>query len=357
MRRTLRNHLLIWLGWSVPGAFVTALTALEGPLSKKVVLMTVLPWYYWAAWTLPIVRSAQKQSPDTLRTLRGALRHLLQGVLLGALCGLAASVVMLAVDPAVGRRAGQLIGRSVAFWSFFGLIFYALITAVGFVMGTQRRLRERELHASQLQARLVEAQLHGLRMQLQPHFLFNTLNTVAMFVRDGDAATSIRVLTRLSELLRHVLDTGAAQEVPLGVEMEHARRYLEIEALRFSDRLRVEFDVPADLEPALLPNLAVQPLIENAIRHGIARQGTPGRIEVSAARRGDQLGIRVYNDGPPLDAEWRQAHAAGIGLRNTSLRLQHLYGERASLSVVNMNGGVVAELLLPYHTRAETAHA
>jgi hypothetical protein len=357
MRRSFRNHLLIWLGWSVPAAFLTALSALERPLTWQMVLYGVLPWYYWAAFTIPIVRYAQQQPPEIMRTFSGLSRHLLRGMMLGAGCGVlaVASVVLVRFGGRGDNESARMIVTGILFWTLFGLIFYALITAVGLVMGAQQRLRERELQASQLQARLVEAQLHGLRMQLQPHFLFNTLHTVAMYVRDGDGATSIRVLTRLGELLRHVLDTGSAQEVPLSVEIEHARRYLEIETVRFSDRLQVEIDVPAELDAALLPNLAVQPLIENAIRHGIARQSNATRIEVSALRTGDQLAIRVYNDGPPLVAA-PPTQSSGIGLRNTALRLQHLYGPRASLSVANHNGGVEAVLLLPYHTSEAPVH-
>ena len=348
MMRRIRIHLFIWLGWSVPAAFLVALSFAEyGTLSWSRIIPHVLPWYFWAFFTLPVVRHAQKYPAESLRTWRGITRHVATGVFLGALCGSFAAFAALAfgVDP--GPSLPRYFISTIIFWCLFGLIFYSLITAVGFVQIGQKRLREREVLASQLEARLVEAQLQGLRMQLQPHFLFNTLNTVAMYVRDGDAATSIRVLTRLSELLRRVLDTGQEQEVPLSMEIEHAERYLEIETVRFSDRLNVEFDVPPELHNALVPNLALQPLVENAIRHGIARRGDEGTIRVIAQQHDDDLMLQVYNDGPALPASWKMEEADGIGLRNTAMRLQHLYAGEGRLSVNNFNGGVISEIRIP----------
>jgi two-component sensor histidine kinase len=356
--RRLRRHLLIWAGWSVPAAFLAALSVVENPryVDWKVIAASALPWYFWAFFTLSIVQHAKDHPPETMRRVRGVLRHLGVGVFLGALCGLMGAFAYLATGME-NRPPAHLIITNVFFWCFFGLIFYSLITATGFVINGQKRLRERELLASQLEARLVEAQLHGLRMQLQPHFLFNTLNTIAMYVRDGDAATSIRVLTRLSELLRRVLDTSSAQEVPLSVELEQAMRYLEIETVRFSDRLKVTTNVPADVEQALVPNLSLQPLVENAIRHGIAKRGEAGAIKVEAKRRGDQLVLSVYNEGPLLPGDWQLGNTRGIGLSNTALRLHHLYGNLGRLSVTNANGGVVSEITLPYRTAHNSDHA
>ena len=348
MLRSIRIHLFIWLGWSVPAAFLAAFSFAEyGNFSWSRIIPHVLPWYFWAFFTLSVVRHAQKYPAETLRTGRGIARHVATGVFLGALCGIFAAFAALAFGANPGPSLLRYFISGIVFWCLFGLIFYSLITAVGFVLVAQQRLREREVLASQLEARLVEAQLQGLRMQLQPHFLFNTLNTVAMYVRDGDAATSIRVLTRLSELLRRVLDTGQEQEVPLSIEIEHAKRYLEIETVRFSDRLNVEFDVPPDLQNALVPTLALQPLVENAIRHGIARRGDEGAIRVSAQQRNNEMLLQVYNDGPALPVNWKMEDADGIGLRNTAMRLQHLYGSNGRLNVSNFNNGVISELRLP----------
>lgn len=359
MLQRIRRHVFIWLGWSVPALFLAAFSIQEsGSIRWANIISHSVPWYFWALFTLPIVAHAHKYPPETLRSSPGIMRHVITGIALGVLCGFVAMLTAVATGAGPGRQSLlSFFISGILFWCMFGLIFYSLITSVGFVLVGQRRLREREVLASQLEARLVAAQLHGLRMQLQPHFLFNTLNTVAMYVRDGDAATSIRVLTRLSELLRRVLDTEQEQEVPLSVEIEHATRYLEIETVRFSDRLRVEFDVPADLSNAVVPNLALQPLVENAIRHGIAKRGEEGHIRVSARSHGEQLIVQVYNEGPALPDNWEMRNANGIGLRNTSMRLQHLYGDRGQLNVMNMNGGVISEIRLPLRRVEAGLHA
>jgi LytS/YehU family sensor histidine kinase len=188
-------------------------------------------------------------------------------------------------------------------------------------------------------------------MQIQPHFLFNSLNTVAMHVRDGDQTTSIRLLTRLSELLRHLLNAGNVREVPLDTELEQVRRYLEIEGARFSDRLRFELNVPAELDNAFVPNLLLQPLVENAIRHGLAARASASLIELNALRRDGRVEITLRNEGPPLPLNWSLQSSTGIGLRNTALRLQHLYGSESRLAVVDWERGVRADITLPFRTR------
>lgn len=196
-------------------------------------------------------------------------------------------------------------------WIPLGVIFYAALASVGLVLAYQQRLQERDVHAARLEAQLSEARLQELRNQLNPHFLFNTLNTVSMHVRDGDRQTSVRLLARLSELLRHVLDQGRAQEVPLRTEMEYVQRYLEIEGVRFSDRLRTHVNLPASVLDALVPSLLLQPLVENAVRHGIARQADAGRLELRAQRMDDRLRLEVLNTGRTLQQV--TARAAGKG--------------------------------------------
>ena len=351
MRIRIPGGVLPWLLWTIPAVFITAMTMREYEQPFwRVALAESLPWYFWALLTRPILRFSHAHPPENLRRPGMVLRHIANALAIGAGCGLVSALGLIAFEVVPSHRLpGDLIVSSMIFWAVFGLVFYSLVTAIGFVGHSQMRLREREVAAAKLESRLVEAQLHGLRMQLQPHFLFNTLNTAAMYVRDGDATTSIRVLTQLSDLLRRVLDTGTEQEVPLSLEIEQVERYLEIEALRFSDRLTVRIDVPAELRAALVPNLALQPLVENAVRHGIAQQSERGRIEVTARQDGKDLVIRVVNDGA-LPQDFRMNAVPGIGLRNTQLRLQHLYGDRAGLRICNESSGVLCELRLPYHT-------
>jgi two-component system, LytTR family, sensor kinase len=274
-------------------------------------------------------------------------------LLLGALDGLMTGLAAIAVGLDLGPRPimpGKLLVTSVFAWSCAGLLFYSITVTVGFALDSQERLRVRDITASRLQARLVEAQLGALRMQLNPHFLFNTLNTIAMYVRAGDASTSIRLLARLSELLRHLLDDGGAQEVPLRTELEYAHRYLDIEGTRFSDRLRVHVNVAEDLKEALVPNLLLQPLIENAVKHGIAARASAGAIELNVVRNNGLLQLQLRNEGPALPPNWSLDSARGIGLRNTAMRLQHLYGADAQFDVRDWAHGVEVSVALPYHT-------
>ena len=213
-----------------------------------------------------------------------------------------------------------------------------------------RRYRVRELAASQLQAKLAVAQLEVLKMQLQPHFLFNTLHAIsALMYRDVESAD--RMVTRLSDFLRLTLDSAGVQEVTLKREMEYLDKYLEIEQVRFGDRLEVRRAIePATLD-LLVPNLVLQPLVENAVRHGIAPRACGGRIDVAVNESGGTLVIEVCDDGPGA-AEIRE----GVGISNTRARLAQLYGSAARLELGNAPaGGFRARLDLPAHT--EPLHA
>jgi hypothetical protein len=350
-----------FLAWSVPAALFTALGTFErGNSFVRSFLSNGLPWYFWAIITPPIFSLARRYPLESLRTARGIMVHVGAALLAGMMHGLLMGAATLMVGPGPENRQtpAQIMFFSLVFWTLFGLLFYTTVVSVGFARAYQERLRERERANTVLETRLVEAQLSALRMQLQPHFLFNSLNTVAMYVRDGDRNMSIRLLTRLSELLRHLLDAGNVQEVPLHSELEQVRRYLEIEGARFSDRLRFELNVPAELDDAFVPNLLLQPLVENAIRHGLAARASAGLIELIAVRRDSRVEITVRNEGPRLPANWSLQDSAGIGLRNTALRLQHLYAGDSQLRIADWERGVQADIVLPYRTRpTEVQHA
>jgi LytS/YehU family sensor histidine kinase len=185
-------------------------------------------------------------------------------------------------------------------------------------------------------------------MQLQPHFLFNTLGAIMVLVRKGEAHQAESMLARLSDLLRSALESVEAQEAPLWRELEFLRLYLSIEEVRFQDRLRVRIASDPTLTDALLPHMALQPIVENAVRHGLARSEAAVLIEVEARREADDMVLTVQDDGPgnlPLGFEGK-----GIGLTNTRSRLQRLYGERFSLSIENRTPrGVLVKMVLPFH--------
>jgi LytS/YehU family sensor histidine kinase len=209
--------------------------------------------------------------------------------------------------------------------------------------------REREKQTAALQRELVEARLEALRMQLNPHFLFNTLHAVSSLIHDDPEAAD-RVVARLSELLRLSLDHSKPQEVSLNEELAFLDRYLEIELTRFADRLKIERQIDPGVRNALVPYLILQPLVENAIRHGIEPREDSGHLAICARRNDGSLELRVTDDGAVL-ADPGAAHPReGIGLSNTRSRLRHLYGENFRFELVEARGGgLEARIEIPYH--------
>jgi two-component system, LytTR family, sensor kinase len=201
----------------------------------------------------------------------------------------------------------------------------------------------------------MSAQLSAMKMQLQPHFLFNTLNAIMVLVRQQNSRAAEEMLSHLSDLLRCVLEDVEAQEVPLRRELHYLQLYLSIEQVRFPDRLRVEISADHAVQDAAVPQFALQPIVENAIRHGIGASGSAGRVSISARRVNDTLEIRVEDDGPGLVRQ-SDSNEKGIGLANTRARLEQLYGSAARLTLQNAEGGGAAvTMFLPYHAAVESA--
>lgn len=238
----------------------------------------------------------------------------------------------------------------------FDLIVYAVLVGISCMVNIYRRYQERELRASQLEAQLTRAQLDVLRSQLQPHFLFNTLNTISSLV-NSDAVAAERVVSRLGDLLRLSLKHTGQHELPLREELEFLSHYVDIQRSRFRERLNVEFRVPEELLEAQVPTFVLQPLVENAIRHGIEPRTEAGHVEVYVRRQGNRLVLEVADNGPGLAEPVRETNGngRGIGLANTRARLEQLYGANQSISLANRaEGGVVVRLEVPYNVRRES---
>jgi LytS/YehU family sensor histidine kinase len=233
------------------------------------------------------------------------------------------------------------------------LPLYFGVLAVAMAMGYFARHRDAEVEAVRLEAQLADARMAALRMQLHPHFLFNSLNTITVFARDGDNGTVVRLLELLGETLRATLRSAPNHEVSLAEEMAFVRKYLEIEEARFSDRLRVRIDMPDDIATALVPAFVLQPLVENAIRHGIAGKSDAGSIEIIGRRLNDTLELSVCDDGAGLSASGSASSENGVGLSNTRERLRTLYGDAGSLTIqAGARGGVIATVRLPLRVAA-----
>jgi two-component system, LytTR family, sensor kinase len=229
-----------------------------------------------------------------------------------------------------------------------GLIVYAAILGAGYTLASVKRLAMREAEAARLTAELSKAQLDALRRQMEPHFLFNTLNGIAGLVREHKNNAAVEMIAGLGDLLRRVLEGSNRQLVPLAEELSFLERYIEILSMRFGDRLKVIVDVPLELFGALVPGLILQPLVENAIQHGIGTRVEGGVIRVTAAESGGTLTLSVHNDGPVLPPGGLES-SAGVGISNTRGRLSTLYGAACALEVRNhAMSGVETIVQVPY---------
>lgn len=311
---------------------------------------------YWAPFALMtpfLLYMVRRFRPEPRRTTRSLLAHGAAALTFAFAQTLSFFVLeyaaALALDFPTERVDAMVANMRIGFWLLVltALWKYWVIIGVWYAFDYYRRYREREARATQLEAQLATSQLQALKMQLQPHFLFNTLHSVSMLnLTDADAAN--RILVKLSDLLRMTLDNTGSQEVPLEEEIDFLDRYLEIESIRFQDRLDARFLLGDDVQDALVPNLALQPLVENAIRHGIAKSSSAGTIEVRAQSRDDRLVLEVVDDGPGLPHGWDAERDSGLGLRNTRARLERLYGPNHELHFADApGGGTIARMTIP----------
>jgi LytS/YehU family sensor histidine kinase len=237
---------------------------------------------------------------------------------------------------------------TLVFQAFMFLVVYALILTVTSLADARERIARQAAESARLAEQLATAQLAALRGQMDPHFMYNTLNAIAGLVRDRRSDETLSMIVGLSEFLRRASEDSHRSQVTLGEEVDYLRRYLQIQQVRFGDRLRVSLDVPAELLGAQVPNLLLQPLAENAIKHGIARRVAGGTLSVSAVREGGDLVLTIRNDGPPHEDEPAET-PAGVGLANLRTRLNILHGDRSSLRLRPLGAeGTEVRVTLPY---------
>jgi sensor histidine kinase YesM len=316
--------------------------------------MNLSYWYSWAILVPAVLWLARRFPLERGRWVRSLSVHV-PAVLLVTFVHVAISqygsfLVMQAMWDGQSRRMSWWSRVQMMYVQYFDweALGYAAIVGMAAAVTYQRQAQDRALRASQLETRLAEAQLQALQRQLHPHFLFNTLNAIsALMHRDVDAAD--QMLMRLSDLLRIALDQPGVQEVALKDELDFLAKYLEIEQARFGERLRVHFDVDPITLDAQVPNLILQPLVENSIRHAIAMQVEPGIIEIRASRTGGDLVLDVGDNGPGFGPRSQPPQGRGVGLANTRSRLEHLYNGRGKLEFSERTGGgLIVRVTVPF---------
>jgi two-component system, LytTR family, sensor kinase len=332
--------------------------ALQDPYTWWESLSSTMPsWYLMVAILPGVLFVATKFPLDSGKWPIALVVHLLAAVLFTAIHITGSSWISQALDPSIDASYSfrRQIATMFSLYFVVELVTYFAIVGAHHAYVSTHRYRERErqtaalaLNASKLEASLWRANLDSLRTQLNPHFLFNTLNAISVMAMKGERQGVVRMLTRLSDLLRLSLE-HKEQLVSLREELEFLDIYLEIEHVRFKDRLTLERDVDSDALDAEVPSLLLQPLVENAIRHGISQRPGPGTVRVEAAIvDGDALEIRVLDTGPGFGNESRTRGGTGVGLANTRARLEQLYGTRQTMELCNRaEGGACVTVRLP----------
>jgi len=360
------NQICEQLKWAILFALVlSALTALRdlSSMSGRVMAGTVELWLWSIASQITLFVFWALLSPIILEVIHHSRDRdwnfaQMSGAHLGlyAIFGTAFYFFVVMVNLYVWPPPGQPVMVSDLFhWQWFvtvmlnsALKYYVPILLGGALYEYYRRVRAEELKAAQLREQLVDSQFRLLKMQLHPHFLFNTLNGITGLVRDQDNAAAVQMLVGLSDLLRQTLDNSGKQQVRLSEELDWLQLYLKLQQMRFSDRLQTRIEAPPETLDALVPNLITQPLVENAIRHGLAPRAAPGTVSLTASCHDSQLELRVCDDGVGLPSGWQLAASNGVGLNNTMARLWQLYGANFQFEVRNReSGGVEAKLAIP----------
>ncbi len=315
--------------------------------------VSAVSWLVWACATPLVLALGRRFPPVRAAGWRGWTFH-------GATClslGIADACWVAALEYFLNPYAEghQLSYRTYAIDLFYSrfhveLITYGAILALGYTINSLNRLALREAEAARLSAELSKSQLEALRRQLEPHFLFNSLNGISGLVRSGENDAAVDMIAGLSDLLRRVLEDSGSQLVPLAEELSFLERYLELQSMRFGNRLCVTVDVPFALYSALVPSLILQPLVENAILHGIERCVEGGSIRIGARTEAGVLTLYVHNDGPTLSAR-APASRTGVGLSNTRGRLDRLYGGAGTIELRNHHrAGVETIVQVPWRT-------
>lgn len=355
-RLSTREVLIIVAFWTSLAA-LTVLNRLFDPRSEGLRVIArgtgplVLPFleaWLWAALTPLIFWISSRTSYSSMSRASRVLLLVIAGLAIAVFVDVSLDSVRELVLSSTRRRGNGPVFAPFRAFGRFGplnqLLIYLAVLAAGLAREYFLREQQRRRETVLLEAQLATARLDALRMQLNPHFLFNTLHAVSALV-ERDPSGVRKMIARLSELLRHTLDTPAAEQVPLRDELAFLQRYLDIMAVRFQGKLRVSQAIENEARDARVPNFILQPLVENALEHGVSRATGEADIQIRARRDDGQLVVTIHDGGPGFDA----AAEGGVGLANTRARLQALYGDAASVTMrTEPAGGAAAEIRLPW---------
>jgi len=295
-------------------------------------MATWLPWALATPWIIGLARRHPFIRGKTLRTVAV---HMAAFATIGAVAEAWTATLQVLFNPWGNRRPPEFWdswSTTLLYHVLIYLIAYALILTVTYLVDSRDKVARQMTETARLNEELSRAQLAALRQQMEPHFMFNALNSIAGLVRDHRNDTAVSMIVGLSEFLRRSSEDSHRSQVTLAEEVEYLQRYIDIQQVRFGERLRVSVDIPTDLLDAQVPGLLLQPLVENAIKHGIATRVVGGNIRVTGTRGDGNLRLSVYNDGPSFADDW-QTHGAGVGLGNLRTRLQILHGESSELQM------------------------
>jgi two-component system LytT family sensor kinase len=348
---------LIWAGFALFSAIqnVVEMRAEGMPHSGvRVFIAMFLSWLVWALATPLVLRLGRRYPPVRFSPISTWLIHLVSCAIIGLVSAAWEASLVEVLNPTLKSPApgpfrflflGTLYDEVLLYLSL-----YAALLAISYILESKERLIRQQIETARLNEQFSKAQLDALRRQIEPHFLFNALHAIAGLVREKRNDAAVTMIAGLSEFLRKVVDTSDRHEVPLREEVQFLQKYLEIQKVRFAERLQLSLDVPEALLTAQVPSLILQPVVENSIKHGISKEALGGWIRVEAFRSDGRLTLRVYNDGPGLPADWDNSKS-GIGIANLRNRLRAMYGDSFEVSLRNHTAGVEVLISVPFREK------
>jgi sensor histidine kinase YesM len=354
--RAIRWMAISWVVWSlvlsldVASLFFARAVSPEwlGPLPMSLaVLLRIASWYSWWLWTPVVFYLSERFRFESGTRVLSFVVHLI------------AALTIIRLNVEVGRAVRSSIGVSTAmpFISISNLVQYAVVCGAAMILELRRRERAHLMGAARLESQLAQSRMQALMAQLRPHFLYNALNSVAMLIRAGNRDQALEAVLGYGDLLRKTLG-AEGREVPLRDELAFLDRYLAIERMRFSDTLSATIKSEPGVDEALVPSLVLQPLVENALHHGLSNVEADACLEIIATRHDSALRLEVRDNGAGLPGDWRLERATGLGLQSTQSRLREWYGDRHHFELHSpLEGGTSVIIEIPFRTAVTTGRA